>query len=166
MQPFWVQYEKKEIEDVKEEVDSILGKGLAKAIIQRLLDKELRRTNKAYSMGDTYYMNIDFGYGNIEKKEFISLPQKIKKRDLYKVRIDNINPNWYKVVINSKDTTMTQKLEMPTFGDISLESIKSITEGFNPSISVELKEMESNIVAKNEFSYQTPLSDSIVKSFV
>jgi hypothetical protein len=126
VKPLWAQYEKKEIEDAQEEVDSILGEGRAKAIIQGLLDKELRRTNKAYSTGDTYYVDIDFGYGKIEKKDFISLPRKIKKGDFYKVRINNINPNWYKVVINSKDTTVTQKLEMPTFGDISLESIKAL----------------------------------------
>lgn len=164
--PFWAQYEKKEIEDAQEEVDSVLGEGRAKAIIQRLLDKELRRTNKAYSTGDTYYVDIDFGYGKIEKKDFISLPQKIKKGDFYMVRINNINPNWYKVVINSKDTIVAQKLEMPTFGDISLESIKSITEGFSTSIFAEFKEIESELVAKNEYSYQTPFSDSIVKSFV
>lgn len=52
--------------------------------------------------------------------------ESLKKGDLYKVKITNINMNRYNVSINKKDSVFVSEIEFPTFEMIGLGSITDI----------------------------------------
>lgn len=68
---------------------------------------------------------------NFKERKIFKVPKNIKKGDYYDVQVKDINLNRYAVLVNSKDTVFSSELSMPTFSDIGLEAISTLTEGFS-----------------------------------
>jgi len=59
-----------------------------------------------------------------------------KKGSLYRLKINNINLNLYKISISTKDTTVITELKTPTFEDISFSNLSTLVGSFNDQITL------------------------------
>lgn len=149
---------KEKIEKVKSEIDSSTLSDTSKKIIDNLLKTELYRLHKDYDLGNMHDIEIDFKRSGLTVGRGIKLPRKIKKGDFYRVIVNNINPNWYTIKINRKDSVISKELSMPTFSSISLDAIASLTSGFNDSVQIEFAEVIPTTI---ETPFSIAKSDSI-----
>ena len=63
---------------------------------------------------------------NLKEKSIGEIPTRIKRGDYYQIVIDSINLNLWKVTIKSKDTTITNKLETPTYASAKFDELSPI----------------------------------------
>lgn len=68
----------------------------------------------------TIDIKIDFSNRTISP-----IPE-IKVGDYYRIEINNINQNLYKVSLNTKDSLTLKKLETPTFGNVKIDELSSL----------------------------------------
>ena len=89
-------------------------------------------------------IKIDF---KNRKKIDLKKAEKLSEGDFYKIKVDNINPNRYKISLNTEDITITTPLSTPTFKDISLDELTKLTSGFKVSSNLVLpiKNLETTI---------------------
>ncbi len=91
---------------------------------------------------------------NFKDKCIGKLPKKIKTGEFYKIKIININSNIYSVLIDSKDTILSRpELEVPSFGDFSLDALTSLTSNFKRTINLVQKEDEDLSRDKNSIGW-------------
>ncbi len=86
-----------------------------------------------------------------------------KKGNFYKVCIENINLNLYKVSIKTKDTTIVKELKTPTFEDISFSNLSSLAASFNEK-SISIKPQDTSQLLEGACEYiARDLKDSAIK---
>lgn len=70
-------------------------------------------------------LRFDFQTKTLDNNSYQRL-QALKPGDLYRVSIENINMNLYKVSINKRDSSSTSALVMPTFGSFGIDALGSL----------------------------------------
>lgn len=55
----------------------------------------------------------------------------LKEGDPYTLRFEGVNLHVYKITINGKDTTVSKKLDSPSFSSFALDGLKSLVEGID-----------------------------------
>lgn len=90
-------------------------------------DKKTIRKNRRqgiYSIEKDVF--FDFGGG-----KQVRIPNRIKKGDFYRVKVENINLNNYRVELQVKDTVYYSKaLDFPVFGSIDISGLESLMGTF------------------------------------
>lgn len=69
----------------------------------------------------------------------------IKEGDFYQIEIKGINTNLFKVIINSKDSVLSKKLETPTFGNFDIDILTKVVAGLSPFNITATKELTRNL---------------------
>jgi hypothetical protein len=83
---------------------------------------------------------------NFKDKCIVKLPKKIKTGKFYKIKINDINPNIYSVLIDTKDTVLSRpELKTPSFGDFSLDALTSLTSGFKNIVGLVIENDTNSI---------------------
>lgn len=86
--------------------------------------KKPKKENKSYPL----VKEVRFAFGDGDS---ISVPKRIKTGDFYRVRVDGINLNNYRVELQVKDTVYYSKaLDFPVFGSIDISGLKGLVESF------------------------------------
>lgn len=96
-------------------------------------------------------INIDF---KTKKKPDLTEAEKLSEGDFYLIKVDNINPNRYKISLNTEDITITSPLSTPTFKDISLDGLTKLTSAFNVSTNLvqPIKALETSVTFVADFN--------------
>lgn len=69
---------------------------------------------------------LDFGSLVNQNTEVLKVPEKISVGEYYRLQIDNINLNMFKVSVNAIDTVLSKKQETPAFGNLKLDDLAKI----------------------------------------
>lgn len=70
---------------------------------------------------------LDFGSLVNQKTEVLKVPKDISEGEYYRLQIDNINLNMFKVSVNAIDTILSKKQETPSFGSLKLDDLAKIS---------------------------------------
>ncbi|WP_439474490.1 hypothetical protein [Algoriphagus formosus] len=106
--------------------------------------KKSKEENKSYTL--VKEVKFDFGDG-----DSISVPRKIKTGDFYRVKVNGVNLNNYRVELQIKDTVYYSKaLEFPVFGSIDISSLEGIVGTFSDAISIVKLEEADSLNMKDE----------------
>ncbi|WP_416868138.1 MAG: hypothetical protein ACMVP2_14400 [Imperialibacter sp.] len=87
-------------------------------------------------------------YNFTDRKPEFKLPDNITKGEFYQLKIDNINTNFYKITVNTKDSVTSRALSMPTFGDLPLDALTSAIAGLSPlstAVNLALENAEESV---------------------
>jgi hypothetical protein len=105
---------------------------------------------------------VNIGYSQTEilidfktkKEPKLEKANKLSEGDFYKIKVDNINPNRYKITLNAEDITVTSPLATPTFKDISLDGLSKLTSSFKISsgLTQQFNNLESSITFNQDFN--------------
>lgn len=71
---------------------------------------------------DIHTIKINFK----DRTNIVNLPDRIATGDWYKIEVDDLNPNLYSIIINSKDTLLSHALKIPTFSDIDVSGLTNL----------------------------------------
>jgi|GEM_PF-2065517 len=69
---------------------------------------------------------LDFGSLVNQRAEVLKVPENIEVGEYYRVQIDHINLNMFKVSVNAIDTVLSKKQETPSFGSLKLDDLAKI----------------------------------------
>ncbi|NOY51924.1 MAG: hypothetical protein GXO88_15345 [Chlorobi bacterium] len=106
-------------------------------------------------------IKLDFKNKTIE-----NLPLKIQNGSFYRLEIDDINLNLYKIELNVSDTQIEKPLEIPSFANLNIDAIKGLMDGLaklNIEASAEVKKDTEN--GNNDSSYMPKLLYPKFKKF-
>ncbi|WP_035484055.1 hypothetical protein [Algoriphagus marincola] len=107
--------------------------------------KKTKEVNKSYPL--VKEVSFTFGDGGS-----ISVPKKIKTGDFYRVKVDGINLNNYRVELQVKDTVYYSKaLDFPVFGSIDLSGLEGVLGIFKDlDITTEQQGVEGDSTIKKD----------------
>ncbi|NAY93005.1 hypothetical protein GTQ34_13860 [Muricauda sp. JGD-17] len=112
-----------------------------------------------YYEGNSADITIDFSTAT----KTINLPQNLKTGDFFQIRVENINLNRWKVLLNSKDTTLTTKMSTPTFADVQLDVITALASSLKSDTDLKLDtEITPEIQTQLKFVIPPRLEDEHV----
>jgi|GEM_PF-2750706 len=131
------------------DVSGIRSKCRYKEVFTIWYDKVSKKDTSLYS---STFNRVRVLSLNFKEKSFSGLEQleKLRQGDLYRLKIDSINMNLYKIILDKKDTIISSDVTFPTFDLVNLGGVdellnKLLNKAFAQSISEPLMPSDSGL---------------------